>query len=265
MDINVSEWLNLIVRWFHVLAGVTWIGQTYLFNWFEKNMEGGEGNVAGRLWMVHGGGFYRVEKQRVPEMMPQTLHWFKWESALTWLSGVLLLTIVYYSGGLMVELDSKIGEGAAIAIGVGVLIMGWVVYDLIWRSPLKDHEPLGAALCWALTVALAGGLAEVISPRAAYIHIGAMFGTIMVANVWMRILPGQRKMLAAVKAGQKPDMTYGAIGRRASKHNTYMSVPLVFIMLSNHFPTASYGNPHAALVLGALILVGWAAAKGMRG
>lgn len=270
MEISVSEWANLIVRWFHVVAGIAWIGQTYLFNWFEKTMAGSvppgsQGNVAGRLWMVHGGGFYRVEKQRAPEIMPETLHWFKWESALTWISGVLLLTIVYYAGGLMVEPDGPIGETAAIALGIGVMAGGWIAYNLIWKSPIGRNEYLGAGVSWALVVALACALSRLLSPRAAYMHVGAMFGTIMAANVWMVILPGQRKMLEAVKAGLKPDMAHGERGKRASKHNTYLSVPLVFLMVSNHFPTASYGHPYGWAVLGALILAGWGAAKLMRG
>ncbi|MBI4057156.1 MAG: urate hydroxylase PuuD [Elusimicrobia bacterium] len=271
MDLSqINEWLNLIVRWFHVVAGITWIGQTYLFNWMEKTLTPPEDsrsrkNIAGELWMVHGGGFYLVEKQKVPEIMPKTLHWFKWEAALTWISGILLLIIVYYMGGLMVEPDSRVSEAAAIGIGVGVLVMGWIAYNLLWRSPLGKNEVLGATLCLFLVMGLTYELSHLLSPRAAYMHIGAMFGTIMAANVWMIILPAQTKMIAATKVGKTPDRSLAARAKRCSKHNTYMSIPLIFLMISSHFPTASYGSDYNWVILGGLILLGWGAARLMRG
>ena len=268
MDINVSEWLNLLVRWFHIIAGITWIGQTYLFNWMERRLTPATGpgrdNVMGQLWMVHGGGFYLVEKQREPELMPRLLYWFKWESALTWISGFLLLVIVYWTGGVLVDLQSGISEAGGIAISVSVLVAGWVGYNMVWRSPLGRNEIVGAAVSWLLVVGLVQLLNGRLSSRAAYLHVGAMFGTIMAANVWLRILPAQRQMLAATKAGDAVDMTLAARARQCSKHNTYLSVPLIAIMISNHFPTATYGSHDSALVLGGLTLVGWGAAKVMR-
>jgi uncharacterized membrane protein len=262
---DILEWLKAIVRWVHVFAAILWIGQTYLFNWFEKNLETDattRPNVMGSLWMVHGGGFYFVEKQKNPELQPRVLHWFKWESFTTWLSGLVLLVVTYYMGGLLVEPEQSVG--LAYACGLGVMVLGWVVYDLLVLSPLGKHNVVVAAIGWVALVALAFGLRKVMSSRAAYIHVGFMVGTIMAANVWMRILPAQRKMIAAAKEGKVPDSALKARGPQRSRHNSYMVVPLVFIMISNHYPTISYGNDYSWAILGGVLLVGWVAAKIMR-
>ncbi len=270
MSFSLSEWLNLAVRWFHVFAGILWIGQTYFFTWLDGRLSaeekpGPKQNPGEQVWMVHSGGFYVVEKQKVPELLPRTLHWFRWEAGLTWLSGMVLLVIVYYMGGVLVdESVANISVGRGIVIGVGVLIVSWVVYDLLLQSPLGRSESLFATVSFVLVVGIAYGLTHVLSGRGAYIHVGAMFGTIMAANVWMRILPAQRKMVVALKEGKTPDAALAAQAKLRSKHNTYMVVPVVFIMVSNHFPTASYGNSYNWVVLSVLILVGWAAAKIIR-
>ncbi len=271
MDATVSEWVNLLVRWVHVIAGISWIGQTYLFNWMEKTMRAEAGpdlrpNTVGQLWMVHGGGFYLVEKQKKPELMPRTLHWFKWESALTWASGFILLILVYYMGGLLIDdTISPLGFRAAAAVGLGLLVVAWFVYDTLWRTPLAKDERVGAAISFVLLVGVIYGVTQIFTGRAAYIHVGAMFGTLMVLNVWVRILPGQRKMLAAARENRPVDLSYGVIGARRSKHNTYMSVSVVFIMLSNHFPTATYGNQLNWLILIGAVVVGGVVAKILRG
>ena len=267
---QIHALLNLLFRWFHVIAGIAWIGQTYLFNWMEKTLPKeidpkADNNVSGQLWMVHGGGFYFVEKQKIPKIMPQTLHWFKWESALTWISGMFLLIIVYYMGGLMFEPDSELTELTAGLIGIGVLIVGYLVYHFLWTSPLGKNEIVGSTISFLLTIALFIGLDQIFSSRAAMMHIGAVFGTIMTANVWMIILPAQRQMIAATEKGEKPDMSLAGKARRCSKHNTYMSIPVIFIMISNHFPVTTYGNSYNWLVLGFFIVLGWLAAKWMRG
>ena len=262
---DILEWLKAIVRWVHVFAAIMWIGQTYLFNWFEKNLETDAStrpNVMGSLWMVHGGGFYFVEKQKNPELQPRVLHWFKWESATTWLSGLVLLVVTYYMGGLLVEPEQSVG--LAHACGIGIVVLGWVVYDLLVLSPLGKHDAVIAAIGWVLLVAAAFGLRKVMSSRAAYIHIGFMVGTIMAANVWMRILPAQRKMIAAAKEGKVADGAIKARGPQPSRHNSFMVVPLVFIMISNHYPTISYGNDYSWAILGVVLLVGWTAAKIIR-
>lgn len=261
-----QDWLNLLLRWFHVVAGIAWIGQTYLFNWFEKTLEPDKDdkpNIAGRLWMVHGGGFYLVEKQKTVELMPRTLHWFKWETMLTWLSGFFLLLSTYYAGHLMLDFESGLSERAAIALGLGSLAGGYGAYRLIWRA-CGDNELLGAAVCVAALLAAAWAMSLLLTSRAVFLHVGAMMGTIMTANVWMTILPNQRKMLAAVLAGGQADMRLGAQGKRCSKHNTYMSIPVIFLMLSGHFPFV-FGHPQAWALLAPVMLGGFWAAKILRG
>ena len=267
---QIHALLSLLFRWFHVIAGIAWIGQTFLFNWMEKTLPkeidpNADNNVSGQLWMVHGGGFYYVEKQKIPKLMPQTLHWFKWESALTWISGMFLLIIVYYMGGLMLEAGTEMTDSTANIIGLGTLLFSYAVYYLLWSSPLGKNEIVGSTISFLLTIALFIGLDQIFSSRAAMMHIGAAFGTIMTANVWMIILPAQRKMIAATEKGETPDMSLAGKARRCSKHNTYMSIPVIFIMISNHFPTITYGNNHNWLILGGFILFGWLAAKWMRG
>lgn len=258
------EWLKLAVRWIHVFAVILWIGQTYLFNFFEDNLEADPSrpNVAGNLWLVHGGGFYLVEKQRLPEMRPQILHWFKWEAATTWLSGAVLIALTYYGGGLLVEPEQDYTVAAA--LGIGVILGGWFVYDGLMRSPLGRRPWLFAVVGWVLLVGLTLLLCRYQSERSAYIHVGAMLGTIMAANVWLRILPSQRCMIAMTKAGRVPDFNLLATGPLRSRHNSYLVVPLVALMISNHYPTISYGHRYNWLVLGVLLLLGWAAARMFR-
>ncbi len=269
MTINptVSEWLNLLVRWFHVFASILWIGTTYFFTWldgrFSEQERKSARNPGAQVWMVHSGGFYVVEKEKVPGT--SALHWFRWEAAFTWLSGMVLMFIVYYLGGALIDRDVlDIGVGAGTAIGLAVLIVGWIVYDLIAQSPLVKKEMLFAAVSYVLLVAATYGLMQVFSGRGAYMHVGALMGTIMAANVWMRILPAQRKMIAATKEGKEPDQKLAAGAKLRSKHNTFMVVPVVFIMISNHFPSATYGDRYNWAVLAALILLGWIAAKIIR-
>jgi len=268
MHPELTEWIQLALRWFHVFAGILWIGQTYFFTWLDARLseEEAAAHAGGKpqVWMVHSGGFYVVEKQKGVELQPRTLYWFKWEAALTWLSGMLLLGVVYHMGGLMVELDGPVSSGAAAGIGTLALIVGWAVYDLLWLSPLGKQEWLGAILSYGLLMALAYGLAQVMSGRAAYMHVGAVMGTIMTANVWMRILPAQRRMIAATKEGKEPDVALAARAKLRSKQNTYMAVPTVFLMISSHYPTATYGTQYNWGVLSVLVLAGWGAAKLIR-
>ena len=263
------EWLNLLLRWVHVIFGVMWIGQTYLFNWMERVLTPPDNpeakpNISGELWMVHGGGFYLVEKQKWPALMPRTLHWFKWEAGITWITGVLLLAVVYWAGSPLLEYGSGVGRATGIGLSLGVLVGGFIVYNLIWNSPLGNNEGVGIVVSWLLIIGLAYALQGWLSDRAVYLHIGAMFGTIMAANVWMRIIPSQKKMMAITEAGGTPDPTLGARAKRASKHNTFMSVPLMFTMISNHFPATTFGQEHAPLILGGMVLIGWVGAKLIR-
>ncbi|MGI9167079.1 MAG: urate hydroxylase PuuD [Pyrinomonadaceae bacterium] len=270
IDPTISEWLNLILRWIHVFAGIMWVGTTYYFTWLDARLteeEKAVGNTgtAPQIWMVHSGGFYVVEKRKVPDLLSRKLHWFRWEAGTTWLSGMALLVVVYYlGGGALVDQDvSEISVGAAIGLGVGLLVVAWLVYDLLMISPLGKNEKAFAVVAYLLVVAIAYGLSQVLSGRATYIHVGAMMGTIMFANVWERILPAQKKMIAAINEGRKPDEALAAQAKLRSKQNTYMAVPVVFIMISNHFPGNATGGFNW-VILAVLILVGWVAAKFIR-
>ena len=266
----ISEWLNFIARWVHVFAGIMWVGTTYYFTWLDARLTEEEKAVANvgksaQIWMVHSGGFYVVEKRKVPDELSRKLHWFKWEAGTTWLSGFALLIVVYYiGGGALIDRDiADISVLTAVGIGIGTLIIGWLVYDLLMISPLGRNEKLFAVIAYVLIVATAYGLTRVFSGRGAYIHVGGLFGTIMAANVWMRILPAQRKMIDAIKSGQKPDEKLSAQAKLRSKQNTFMAVPVVFLMISNHFggvTTGGYDWIHLAI----LVPVGWLAAKFIR-
>jgi uncharacterized membrane protein len=262
----ISEWSNLILRWIHVFVAILWIGQTYYFTKLDLRLNAEErnpraGGTSAQVWMVHSGGFFIAERQSTPKLLPTKLHRFRWEALLTWISGFLLLGLLYYSDGLLLDSSvAQINMGAGIGIGIGTLIVGWTVYDLLWVSPLGRAPVVCGIICYLLIVGLAYGLTHLLSGRAAYIHVGALFGTIMSANVWARILPASRKMLSAVKQGRQPDMTLGARAKARTVHNTYMTFPVIFLMISNHFP-GTYGSSYNWLILSGLVLAGAIAAK----
>jgi uncharacterized membrane protein len=270
MSSSIREWLNLGLRWFHVFAGIMWVGQTYYFTWLDGQFvklekKAAESGTASQVWMVHSGGFYTVEKQKSLGVTAEQVRWFRWEALMTWVAGMLLLVLVYYVGAGLIDPDvADISKPAGIAIGLGALAAGWVIYDLAVRSSLGKSQAAFAVFGLVMTGAAAWGLSHVFSGRAAYIHVGAIYGTIMTLNVWMRILPAQRKMIAAAAAGESFDASLGAQAKLRSKHNTFMAVPVVFLMLSSHYPVATYGNRYDWEILLALIVVGWAAAKLIR-
>ena len=270
MDFSLNEWLNLISRWVHVFAGIMWVGQTYYFTWLDGQMSseekaGAKGSALPQVWMVHSGGFYTVEKQKALGVAPEKVHWFRWEAAVTWLSGMVLLVLVYYLGGALIdESVANLSIGAGTAIGLGVLAAGWVVYDVAVRSPLGRSDTAFAIFAFLMMTGIAYGLIQLLSGRAAYIHVGSMFGTIMAANVWLRILPAQRKLITAAAQGSPFDPALSAQAKLRSKHNTFMAVPVVFIMLSSHFPTATYGHSYNWEILSLLVLAGWVAAMFIR-
>ena len=257
-----SEWLELAVRWIHVIAGIAWIGTSFYFIRLNAVLapaaDPGDG-VEGEAWEVHGGGFYRVAKYRVaPGRMPSELHWFKWEAYATWLSGTSLLVLVYYLGADAFLLDrsvADIGAGTGIAIGVAAIVGSWFLYELLCRTPLVERPGLFAIVGLVVGTGAAWALSGWLSGRAAYIHIGAAIGTIMAANVFLVIIPAHRKLVAAVEAGGEPEAWRGVAASRRSLHNNYLTLPVVFLMISNHYPM-TYAHPLGWLILGALALVG---------
>ena len=269
MDFSIRELLNLAVRWFHVFAGIMWVGQTYYFTWldgqFSKLEKHAAGGATAGIWMVHSGGFYQVEKKKSLGVSADQVRWFRWEALMTWIGGMILLVLVYYLGSGLIDPDvADISKATGIMIGVGSLVLGWVVYDLGVRSPLSRSAMAFAFYALITTAAFSWVLLHLFSGRAAYIHLGAIYGTIMTANVWRTILPAQRKMIAAAASGEKFDASLGAQAKLRSKHNTFMAVPVVFLMLSNHYPVATYGNRYSWPVLITLVVIGWAAAKLIR-
>ena|ERR1044071_1680910 len=273
MNFDFKEWLHLLLRWGHVFAGIMWVGTTYYFTWldgrftelekqFDKTSPTSPSEK--QVWMVHSGGFYAVEKLKIPNVMPEKLHWFRWEALFTWLTGILLFVLVYYHGGLMVSLeDARISPSGAVWLSIGLLVVSVPVYDLLWFRFVKN-EQLGVVVSFLIIVGLTWFLARFFTGRAAYLQLGAMFGTIMTANVWMRILPAQRRMVAALKAGQEPNQAEALRAKKCSKHNTFLVVPVVFTMISNHFPSITYGRSDNWVILSILVLLGWGGAKLLR-
>src|SRR5450830_1479578 len=260
------EWLNLLVRWLHLITGIAWIGASFYFVWLDNSIrppapgsELAKKGVSGELWAVHGGGFYNPQKYLVaPAELPQELHWFKWEAYSTWLSGFALLTIAYYFNAQAMMIDKAVADissGQAVGIGIATLVIGWTVYDLLCRSKLAQYELWFGVTVFALIVGAAYVLTHLLSGRAAYIHVGAMIGTIMVANVLMLIIPGQRKMVEAMAAGKLPDPRHGQKAKQRSVHNNYFTLPVLFIMISNHY-AMTYRNDHAWLVLALIMAAG---------
>jgi uncharacterized membrane protein len=244
----LGDWTNLLLRWTHFIAGIAWIGSSFYFIWLDRALAPPpvpRPGIEGDLWMVHSGGFYVVEKRKPgPGEVPPVLHWFKWEALLTWISGISLLVLVYYLSGayLLDPSVSTISRGAAIALGIGLLVGGWLFYDLLWSSPLGARRRVATTISLALLAAVTYLLCRLLSGRAAFMHIGSLIGTIMVANVWLRILPAQSEMLAATRAGRPADFTLGERAKLRSVHNSYMTFPLLFIMLSNHYPSTYAGR-----------------------
>ena len=270
LDPTLSEWLNLLLRWTHVFAGIMWVGTTYYFTWLDARLTEEEKaalntGVAPQVWMVHSGGFYVVERRKILDLASRKLHWFRFEALTTWVSGFALLVLIYYlGGGALIDRDVRdLNLGVAVAIGIGVILACGFVYDVLMQTPLARNEKAFAVVAYVLIVAVAYGLTNVFSARAAYIHVGAIFGTIMVANVWMHILPSQKKMIAALNEGRKPDERLSAQAKLRSKQNTFMAVPVVFLMISNHFP-GTYGDRYNWIIMSILVLLGWIAAKFIR-
>jgi uncharacterized membrane protein len=266
MEAHLIEVLGMLLRWLHVIAGIAWVGSSFYFVWLDDSLEppapGSDAaakGVSGELWAVHGGGFYNPQKYAVaPASLPGRLHWFKWEAYTTWLSGTALLALVYWMRAQSMMVDPTVAAlTSAQAVGIGIASMAgsWVVYDLLCRSPLGRHDGILAVVVFGLLTLLAWELSRTLGGRAAYIQVGASIGTIMAANVFFLIIPGQRRMVAAMKAGRKPDPADGLRGKQRSVHNNYFTLPVVFLMISNHY-AATYGHPQAWAVLALIAAAG---------
>ncbi|MEZ8858462.1 urate hydroxylase PuuD [Vibrio sp. 10N.247.311.51] len=258
MDPHITEWLNLAIRWAHMIVGVAWIGASFYFVWLENNLNrvNPKTGLSGDLWAIHGGGIYHLEKYKLaPPEMPEHLHWFKWEAYFTWITGVCLLGVVYYLNAeiYLIAPGSGLDSTTAIAIGIGSFVAGWFIYDLLCDSPLGKTPVLLGVVLFVLLVAATYGLTQVFSGRGAYIHVGAIIGTIMVGNVFRVIMPAQRNLVKAIEEKREPDPALPAKGLLRSRHNNYMTLPVLFIMISNHFPS-TYGSEYNWLILAGLAI-----------
>jgi uncharacterized membrane protein len=264
MDAHLVEFLSLLVRWLHVIAGIAWIGSSFYFIWLDNSLDppgpdAARKGVAGELWAVHGGGFYNPQKYAIaPASLPEKLHWFKWEAYTTWLSGTALLVVVYWIRAQSMMTDrsmAALSTPQAVGIATASLIGAWLIYDALCRSPLGKRDLLLGAVVFALLTLLAWGLSRVFSGRAAFMHVGSAIGTIMAANVFFVIIPGQKKMVDAMRVGALPDPLCGRRGKQRSVHNNYFTLPVLFIMISNHY-SSTYGHPHAWAVLALISAAG---------
>ena len=265
MEAYIVDWLNILGRWVHFITGIAWIGSSFYFVWLDNHLEApkdvadDEKGVGGELWSVHGGGFYHAQKYRVaPQVLPETLHWFKWEAYTTWITGMFLLILVYWYGAEVYLIDRSVADlTATAAIGIAVLFLvgGWLVYDLLCKTPLGKNDGAFSAVLLVLITLLAYGLCQLFSGRGAYIHFGAVLGTIMAANVFFVIIPGQRRMVDAAALGRPPNPEDGIKAKQRSVHNTYFTLPVLFVMTSNHY-ALTYAHEYNWLILVAISLAG---------
>ncbi len=262
LDLVLTEWLSATIRWLHVIAGIAWIGSSFYFIHLDLSLKGHASlpaGVKGEAWQVHGGGFYQMIKFMVaPSAMPDELTWFKWEAYTTWLSGFALLVVVYYFNAELFLIDKSVldfSAPAAAAVAFLSLAAAWIAYEVLCRSPLGKHEVALALVGYVFLVALTYAFTHVFSGRGAFTQIGALIGTIMVANVFIIIIPYQKKTVAALLAGQEPDPAWGAIGKQRSVHNNYLTLPVVFLMLSNHYPLF-FATHYNWLIVAIVLLIG---------
>ena len=253
MEGYILDWANLLLRWLHVIVAIAWIGSSFYFVWLDNSLtkptapDLKDKGVDGELWAVHGGGFYNPQKYLLaPKQLPDHLHWFYWESYSTWMSGFALLTVVYLFNANVYMIDRSVFDmtaTTAVLLALGFLVVGWLVYDTICRVFGKNDRVVGILVAIYVVIA-AFAATHLFSGRAAFLLIGAMIATIMSANVFFWIIPGQRKVVASLKAGEKPDPIHGKRGKQRSVHNNYFTLPVLFIMISNHY-SSTYGHPQA--------------------
>lgn len=262
MEPIVWEWVNFLVRWLHVITAIAWIGSSFYFIHLDLSLRRREGlaeGAAGEAWQIHGGGFYHMVKYMVaPDELPKKLTWFKWEAYATWLSGFCLLAVLYYHGANLFLIDPEVLDlpwWGAVLISLGALGLGWHVYDRMCKSPLGKDDTKLALAGFIFLVAVAWGLSHVFSGRAAMLHVGALIGTIMSANVFRLIIPNQRKAVAAMMAGEVPDPALGKAAKQRSLHNNYLTLPVVFLMISNHYSLA-FGTRYSWVIVAVVLVVG---------
>ena len=256
-----TDWLNLLARWLHVIAGIVWIGSSFYFIALDNHLRpprDAEEGVSGEAWEIHGGGFYRVHKYAVaPRVLPEPLHWFKWEAYTTWLSGFALLIVLYYAHADTYLIDKSVADLStweAVLISLGLLVAAWLVYDALCRL-LGDFPLILATVLLALITLASWGISHLFSGRATYLQVGAMIGTMMVGNVFFVIIPAHWELVRAKEAGREPDPAANARGKLRSVHNNYLTLPVVFTMISNHF-AFTYGHSYAWLILVVLLVIG---------
>jgi len=256
------EWIGFAVRWLHVITAIAWIGSSFYFIALDLGLRKGNdlpSGVHGEEWQVHGGGFYHIRKYLVaPDALPEHLTWFKWESYATWLSGFALLVVVYWVGAELYLIDAARADLAlwqAIALSGGSLVLGWVVYDQLCRSPLGDRPTAMMVVLFGVIVLMSWGYNQIFTGRAALLHLGAFTATIMSANVFLVIIPNQKIVVADLRAGRSPDPRFGKIAKLRSTHNNYLTLPVVFLMLSNHYPLA-FGTDNAWIIAALVFLMG---------
>jgi uncharacterized membrane protein len=262
MEAIIWEWITLTLRWLHIITGIAWIGASFYFVHLDAGLRRRKGlpaGVAGETWQVHGGGFYRMQKYTVaPAELPEELTWFKWEAYSTWITGVFLLGVMYYASAELYLIDRAridLPVWAAVAIGLGSLGLGWVAYDRLCKSPLGRSDSMLAAAGFGLLVACAWGFASIFTGRGAFIQVGALIGTIMAANVFFVIIPNQRIVVDALIAGREPDPALGQRAGQRSLHNNYLTLPVLFLMISNHSPL-SFATRWSWLIVAIVLVVG---------
>ncbi len=265
MEGYIIEWLSLLGRWAHLVTGIAWIGASFYFVWLDNSLEAPknssdvERGVGGEIWSIHGGGFYHAQKYKVaPPELPEKLHWFKWEAYTTWITGMFLISLLYWYQAEIYLIDPSVmalSKPVAVVLGMLTLLLGWIVYDLLCKSPIGTQEAKLSAAMFVFVSLAAFGLCQIFSGRGAYLHFGAMLGTIMVANVFFVIMPGQRDLVAAKAEGRAPDPSHGIRAKQRSVHNTYFTLPVLFVMISNHY-AMTWGHEYNWLILIALSVAG---------
>lgn len=265
MSAYLLDWINLLGRWVHMITGIAWIGASFYFIWLDNSLEPPKSaadrdkGVSGEVWSVHGGGMYHAQKYQVAaEKLPETLHWFKWEAYTTWISGMFMLALMYWYSAEIYLIDpavANLSKPVAVLIGAALIVVGWFAYDRLCKSAIGNRENLMAAVLFVALSIIAYLLCQLFSGRGAYMHFGAMLGTIMVGNVFFVIIPGQKDMVRSIQQGSEPDPIHGIRGKQRSVHNTYFTLPVLFVMVSNHY-AMTYGHELNWLILIAITLIG---------